>query len=101
MPYVKYIAYLFIGYIVWINLIAVIVTCYDKSAAKHHKRRVRENTLLLIGAVGGFPMMYLTMKLIRHKTLHLKFMIGLPLIFILEVATVAFVLYYLYNVNML
>ncbi len=30
--------------------------------------------------------MYMTMKLIRHKTLHKRFMIGIPLIILLQCA---------------
>ena len=80
MPELHIITYILIGYFVLINLIAVIITCYDKSASKRHKRRIREKTLMRVSAFGGFPLMFLTMKLIRHKTLHKKFMIGLPVI---------------------
>ena len=32
--------------------------------------------------------MYLTMRIIRHKTLHKKFMIGIPLIILLQIVLV-------------
>ncbi len=67
-------------YFLLISLVAVTLTVYDKYAAKKRPRhRTPERTLLLIGALGGAAAMYLTMRLIRHKTLHNKFMIGLPL----------------------
>lgn len=34
--------------------------------------------------------MYITMRTIRHKTLHKRFMIGLPVIIILQTAAVVF-----------
>ncbi|MBQ9673891.1 MAG: DUF1294 domain-containing protein [Ruminococcus sp.] len=83
--------YLAVGYFFVINLIALAITYYDKKASKRHRRRVRENTLMLVGALGGAPVMYLTMKVIRHKTKHFIFMFGLPLIFIIEVAIVIFI----------
>ena len=69
-------------YLIIINLIAVIVTIHDKRAAVKGTWRVKENTLLLISALGGSPAMYLTMLLIRHKTLHKQFAIGIPAIMI-------------------
>ena len=67
-------------YFLLISLIAVTLTVYDKYAAKKRPRhRTPERVLLLTGALGGAAAMYLTMLLIRHKTLHKKFMIGLPL----------------------
>ena len=70
-----------------ISLISIIVCAYDKIAAKHNpKHRTRESTLLLLSALGGSIAMYLTMQLIRHKTKHLKFMIGIPVIILLQIA---------------
>ena len=73
-------------YIIIINIIGMILTCYDKIASKKFRRnRIREKVLLLIGALGGAISMYITMKLIRHKTRHKKFMTGLPIILILQI----------------
>jgi uncharacterized membrane protein YsdA (DUF1294 family) len=78
-------------YLAAISLISVVVCCYDKFAAKHNPRhRTREATLLLLSALGGSVAMFLTMLLIRHKTKHVKFMAGIPLIMILQAALVAF-----------
>ena len=83
-------------YLTAISLIAVIVTCYDKLAAKKLPRhRTREKTLFLISALGGSVAMYLTMHLIRHKTKHKSFMIGIPLIFVAQVALVVALWYFL------
>ena len=78
-----------------ISLVTVIVTVYDKIAAKKRpKHRIRENTLLLLAVLGGCPAEYVTMLLIRHKTRHKKFMIGLPVIILLETAAVGLVWYF-------
>ena len=73
-------------YLLAINIVAISLTIYDKIASKKfRKNRIRENVLLLIGALGGAISMYITMKLIRHKTCHKKFMVGLPIILILQI----------------
>lgn len=60
-------------------------------ASKTKKRRISENALLLIGLLGGSAAMYITMKLIHHKTRHSIFMVGLPFIFIVEMILLIFV----------
>ena len=60
-------------------LISILVTVWDKSAARRRSRRISERTLLFLGFLGGALPMYITMRVIRHKTLHKRFMIGLPL----------------------
>ena len=85
-------------YLININLIAVIVTIHDKRAAVKGTWRVKENTLLLISALGGSPAMYLTMLLIRHKTRKPKFMVGIPLILIAELIIIYLVLHYVYRI---
>ncbi len=73
-------------YLALISLISVIVTVYDKIAAKKRPRhRIREATLFLLSALGGAIAMLVTMRLVRHKTKHLSFMLGIPLIILLQV----------------
>ena len=82
-------------YFVVISLVSVIITVYDKKAAKIGKRRIRESTLLLLSALGGSLAMYITMKKIRHKTKYKKFMIGIPVIMILQAGVIDY-LYFVY-----
>ena len=70
--------------ILWI--VSITVTVYDKIAAKRGASRISEKNLLLLGLAGGALVMYCTMRLIRHKTRHAKFMILLPLEVILHIA---------------
>jgi uncharacterized membrane protein YsdA (DUF1294 family) len=86
-----------LAYLALISLVSVIVCIYDKIAAKHNPRhRTRERTLLLLSALGGSVAMLLTMLLIRHKTRHVKFMLGIPVIMAIQGAIVYFVLSRLY-----
>lgn len=79
----------FIAYIAVVSVIAVIVTFTDKIKARYGAWRVRERTLFLISALGGSVAMYLTMLAIRHKTKHASFMLGIPLIIVVQVIAVA------------
>lgn len=73
------------GWLIIVSLITVVVTVYDKIAAKKNPRhRVPENTLIYLGVLGGAVAEYIVMKLIRHKTRHKKFMVGLPVIIVLQ-----------------
>ena len=83
-------------YILWylciISIISVFFCIYDKWAAKKHKCRIPEKTLFTLCFVGGSVAMYVTMRLIRHKTLHKRFMIGIPLIIVLQCVAVYFLI---------
>ena len=83
-------------YLILINLIAVIVTIYDKLCAVKRSWRVKESTLLILSALGGSISMYITMLLIRHKTRHIKFMLGIPLILIFQILIAFLIWRYLY-----
>lgn len=87
---------LFLGFIPYylclINAIAAAVCIFDKIQAKRHGRRISEKMLFFLSAAGGSVGLYTAMRLIRHKTLHKRFMIGVPLIFAAE----TLILIYLY-----
>ena len=85
--------YLFLG----ISALSVIATVYDKIAAKCLPRnRVPEATLLLLAALGGSLPMYVTMQIVHHKTLHKKFMIGIPVILAVQVILMILYFYFLH-----
>ncbi|MDO4178196.1 MAG: DUF1294 domain-containing protein [Phascolarctobacterium sp.] len=78
---------IFLYYLI-INIVTFFAFVFDKFKAKSHSWRIPEAQLLLLcllgGAFGGFA----AMQLVRHKTKHLKFMLGVPLMLLLH-----FVLY--------
>lgn len=79
-----------LAYVAVISLISIIVCIYDKKISKKNKveLRIPEKVLLILSAIGGSVAMFVTMLLIRHKTKHLKFMLGIPIIIILQAAAV-------------
>lgn len=75
-------------YLCAVSAVSVAATVHDKCAAKKSRRRVPERTLILLSVFGGSAAMYLTMRIIRHKTRHAKFMVGIPVIMLLQLAAV-------------
>lgn len=83
------ILYLSLGWFVLISLTSVVVTVLDKLKAKFSKWRIRESALLILSVLGGSVAMLITMLLIRHKTRKPRFMLGIPIIIILQLALAA------------
>lgn len=88
---------LIVIYLAVIAAVAVIITIVDKTAAKKNLWRVPEATLMLIGLFGGALPMFVTMRVIRHKTRHKKFMIGLPLEIALHAAVLCLCIWLYFN----
>ena len=76
----------FLFYLAVISIIAIILTVSDKRRAVKLKYRIRESVLLLFSALGGSVAMFITMLMIHHKTRHVKFMLGIPLIIVAQIA---------------
>jgi uncharacterized membrane protein YsdA (DUF1294 family) len=60
----------------------------DKHKAKKNLWRIPESTLMGFAIAGGSLGCLLGMHSARHKTKHLKFRIGLPVIFAIQVILV-------------
>lgn len=75
-------------YLIIVNIIAAGVCTYDKIQARRHGWRIPEKHLFLWSIIGGSVGMYATMQLIRHKTKHLRFMIGIPLIIVVQIVLI-------------
>lgn len=83
-------------YLMIINLIAFLAMGVDKRKAIKHKWRIPEKTLMMFSVLGGSLGMFIGMQLFRHKTKHTLFVVGVPLIFIIE--TILYI--YLYHLGM-
>ena len=57
------------------------------------RRRTPKATLLLLAALGGSIGALAAMYIFRHKTLHRKFTIGVPVMLAAQVAVTVFVLF--------
>ena len=79
-------------YLLLINAVGFGVMLYDKYLAKNNLWRIPEKTLLGIAAFGGSIGCWLGMYTVRHKTKHLKFTLGIPLIISIQICIAAFLL---------
>ena len=79
-------------YLLLINAVGFGIMLYDKYLAKNNLWRIPEKTLLGIAAFGGSIGCLLGMYTIRHKTRHLKFTIGIPLILVVQVGIATFLM---------
>ena len=93
------ILYFFLIWFAFISVLTAIITAADKYKAKKGKFRIPEKSLFILALLGGSVAEYFTMRLIRHKTLHKRFMIGLPLIIILQLTVIFTVIYFTQNVS--
>lgn len=85
MKKMQWYVYLLMVYFLASNIFAIAVTVYDKKAARKKYRRIPEKNLLITAALSGCITMYVTMHIIHHKTRKPKFMVGIPVILIVEI----------------
>ena len=72
-------------YLLLINALAFALMLIDKQKAKHHRWRIPEKTLLMTAALGGSIGALAGMYLVRHKTKHLSFTLGIPVMMGLQI----------------
>ena len=72
-------------YLIIINIIAFIVYGIDKWKAKRNRWRISEKMLLFLAIIGGSVGALAGMYIFHHKTLHKKFVLGVPLILLIQV----------------
>lgn len=80
-------------YVIVINLIGFFIMWLDKRKAKKGSWRIPEKTLFIITALGGGIGTIAGMYTFRHKTQKIAFVIGFPLITILEILLVIYFVY--------
>lgn len=77
-------------YFVIINIIGFLIMYIDKQKAKKGKWRIPEKTIFIVTALGGGIGTVSGMYAFRHKTQKINFVIGLPLITIVEIAAIIY-----------
>ena len=81
-------------YLLIINALGFILMLIDKHKARKNKWRIPEATLITVAALGGSVGSLLGMYMIRHKTKHPKFTVGIPVILVLQVAAAVAIRYF-------
>ena len=85
---VKLLAY----YIVFINLLGIILMFLYKRKAVKNRWRISENTLMFTALIGGSLGCLIGMYTFRHKTKHKKFTIGIPVLLIVNILCIIMII---------
>ena len=72
-------------YLLIINALAFLIMLIDKEKAKAKAWRIPERTLMGLAALGGSLGTILAMRICRHKTKHLKFTLGVPILLAIHI----------------
>ena len=82
-------------YFIVTNLAGFLLMGVDKQKAKKNQWRIKEKTLFTLAIIGGSLGSILGMFCFHHKTRHYRFMIGMPIILIIQIMLFIF-LFFLY-----
>ena len=77
---------IFLIYLLAINLAGFFTMFADKRRARKNKWRIKERTLFLLALAGGCPGCLAGMYVFRHKAKHWYFVLGMPVILVLQIA---------------
>lgn len=77
-------------YLLIINLVGFVQMGIDKRRSIQRRWRIPEAQLFLVAAIGGSIGSLLGMYVFRHKTKHKSFVIGMPLILIVQLVIIGF-----------
>ncbi len=79
---------LFVGIVIYLiiaNCVGFVAMGIDKSKAKRGAWRIPEKTLFLLSIIGGSVGTWLGMYAFHHKTKHWYFVVGMPLILVVQI----------------
>lgn len=82
----------FLIYLLIVNAAGFLLMLVDKYKARKKLWRIPEATLFTAAALGGSIGCLMGMYAVRHKTRHLHFTLGIPLILVLQLVLVAYLL---------
>ena len=80
-------------YLLVMNCIAFLMYGLDKRKAEKDRWRIPEFTLIVLAVLGGSVGALAGMLVFHHKTKKPKFVIGVPLIFLLQTAALIALMY--------
>lgn len=81
-------------YFAIINIVGFSLMGIDKKRARLNRFRISELHLFLPAILGGSLGALIGMYVFRHKTRHLSFIIGIPIILILQAALLVWIHFY-------
>ena len=86
---------IFIIIIISANVLGFFLIKSDKNRSIYNSRRIPEKAYIYIALLGGGVGVYLSCRRYRHKTRHIKFMVLIPAIIIMQLFLIALIVYLL------
>lgn len=72
-------------YLLIINAVGLVLMLTDKQKAIKKQWRIPESTFMTVSLIGGSLGCLIGMHVFRHKTRHIKFFLGLPIILAIQI----------------
>lgn len=85
-------------YFAALNTLTLLIMYADKRKSRAHAWRISESAIFTLSFLGGATGTLLGMELFRHKTKHVRFKFGIPLLMLANLFIYYLVLSYI-NVN--
>ncbi|MFD1850749.1 DUF1294 domain-containing protein [Oceanobacillus bengalensis] len=82
-------------FIIGVNIIGLFMMRIDKQKAIKGAYRIPERTMWIIAFLGGAIGTYMGMRMFRHKTKHRSFIIGMPILVIMNLVLFAYLLFFM------
>ena len=83
-------------YLLAINVITFMAYWMDKRRAKKNKWRIPEKNLMFLAVIGGTIGALAGIFGLRHKSKHMKFVVGVPIILLFQLAIFIYFVYWMY-----
>ncbi|MBY0124035.1 DUF1294 domain-containing protein [Bacillus sp. S/N-304-OC-R1] len=83
-----------IGFVI-MNLVGLVIMKSDKTKAIKHQYRISEKTLWIVAILFGATGMTVGMRAFHHKTKHIQFKFGLPMLSLIEIGVLLYVIKFL------
>ncbi len=96
MQIFNYKEFYFILYILIVNLLGFSIMLLDKYKAKKNKWRIKEKSFFITAILGGASGILLGMTMVRHKTQHKSFYIGIPILYLVNKTIMTLAIYIVY-----
>lgn len=77
-----------------LNVLSFVLMSIDKYRAIHKLWRIREKAFFILATIGGSAGILFGMYILRHKTRHMSFVIGMPAIFIIQFIIILYTLHH-------
>ena len=90
---------IFIIYLILVNILSFLVMGIDKYKAIKSKVRISEKTIFLLSLFFGALGTLIGMYTFHHKTKHLKFIILIPILLIINVVCILYILHLIWTGN--